>query len=51
VNVNSFPGSSLVAIAEAGAARVSFGPVPYMRALDALKEFAGRVLRREDPYA
>ncbi|MBO2465737.1 isocitrate lyase/PEP mutase family protein [Actinomadura violacea] len=51
VNVNGFPGSSLSDIADAGAARVSFGPVPYMRALDSLKDFAGRVLRREDPYA
>lgn len=51
VNVNVFPGSSLAEVAEAGAARVSFGPVPYMRALDALKEFSERVLRKEDPYA
>jgi 2-methylisocitrate lyase-like PEP mutase family enzyme len=51
VNVNNFPGSSIADLAAAGAARVSYGPLPYLRALDALKEFAGRVLRREDPHA
>ncbi|TDD89846.1 isocitrate lyase/PEP mutase family protein [Actinomadura rubrisoli] len=51
VNANNLPGSSLADLAAAGAARVSYGPMPYLRALDALKAFAGRVLAREDPYA
>ncbi|MFD0684395.1 isocitrate lyase/PEP mutase family protein [Actinomadura fibrosa] len=51
VNANNFPGTSLADLAEAGVARVSYGPMPYLRALDALKDFAGRVLAREDPYA
>ncbi|QXJ22418.1 isocitrate lyase/phosphoenolpyruvate mutase family protein [Actinomadura graeca] len=50
VNVNNMPGSSLADLAAAGAARVSYGPMPYLRALDAVKEFAGRVLANENPY-
>ncbi|WP_141578979.1 isocitrate lyase/phosphoenolpyruvate mutase family protein [Actinomadura sp. WMMA1423] len=50
VNANNFPGTSLTELAEMGVARVSYGPMPYLRALDALKEFAGRVLAKEDPY-
>jgi 2-methylisocitrate lyase-like PEP mutase family enzyme len=51
VNVNNLPGSTLAGLAADGAARISFGPMPYLKALDTLKEFAGRVLRKEDPYA
>lgn len=50
VNANNFPGTSLAELAEAGVARVSYGPMPYLRALDSLKEFAGRVLAKENPY-
>ncbi|WP_433476203.1 isocitrate lyase/PEP mutase family protein [Spirillospora sp. CA-142024] len=51
INANNFPGTSLAELAEMGVARVSYGPMPYLRALDALKEFAGRVKERSDPYA
>ncbi|GGQ28108.1 2-methylisocitrate lyase-like PEP mutase family enzyme [Actinomadura coerulea] len=50
VNANNFPGTSLAELAELGVARVSYGPMPYLRALDSLKEFAGRVLAKENPY-
>ncbi|WP_242909601.1 isocitrate lyase/PEP mutase family protein [Actinomadura terrae] len=50
VNANQFPGTSLADLAAAGVARVSYGPRPYHQALAALKEFAGRVLAKEDPY-
>ncbi|MEV3922670.1 isocitrate lyase/PEP mutase family protein [Actinomadura coerulea] len=50
VNANNFPGTSLAELAETGVARVSYGPMPYLRALDSLKEFAGRVLAKENPY-
>ncbi len=50
VNVNNFPGTSLAELAEAGVARVSYGPVPFLQSLEALKRFATRVLSREDPY-
>ncbi|WP_433466273.1 isocitrate lyase/PEP mutase family protein [Spirillospora sp. CA-128828] len=51
INANNFPGTSPAELAEMGVARVSYGPMPYLRALDALKEFAGRVKERSDPYA
>ncbi|MFI0485604.1 isocitrate lyase/phosphoenolpyruvate mutase family protein [Actinomadura sp. 9N215] len=51
INANNMPGSSLADLAAAGVARVSYGPMPYLRALDALKEFAGRVKAGENPYA
>lgn len=51
VNANNFPGTSLAELAETGVARVSYGPMPYLRALDSLKEFAGRVLAKENPYS
>ncbi|TDC62378.1 isocitrate lyase/phosphoenolpyruvate mutase family protein [Actinomadura sp. GC306] len=51
VNANAFPGSPLADLAAAGVARVSYGPVPHRRTLETLKEFATRVLAREDPYA
>ena len=52
INANCMPGwSSLSRVAELGAARVSLGPVPYLRALDTLKEVAARVADYGDPYA
>ncbi|GAA1880651.1 isocitrate lyase/PEP mutase family protein [Actinomadura bangladeshensis] len=51
VNANNFPGTSLDDLAAAGVARVSYGPMAYLRTLDTLKEFATRVRAREDPYA
>ncbi|TDD32202.1 isocitrate lyase/phosphoenolpyruvate mutase family protein [Actinomadura sp. KC06] len=51
VNANQMPGSSLADLAAAGVARVSYGPMPYLRALDALKEFANRLKSGENPYA
>ncbi|MFG2016956.1 isocitrate lyase/PEP mutase family protein [Actinomadura geliboluensis] len=50
VNANNMPGTSLADLAAAGVARVSYGPMPYLRALDAVKEFATRVLAKEDPH-
>lgn len=51
VNANNVPGTTLAGLAEAGVARVSYGPMGYLRALDALKEFATRIGAGEDPYA
>ena len=51
VNANAFPGTPLADLAAAGVARVSYGPMAYLRTLDTLKEFATRVRAREDPYA
>jgi 2-methylisocitrate lyase-like PEP mutase family enzyme len=52
VNVNCLPGGpGLPRLAELGVARVSFGPVPYLTALDSLKVLAGRIGAHEDPYA
>ncbi|MGI5166641.1 isocitrate lyase/PEP mutase family protein [Spirillospora sp. CA-253888] len=51
VNVNCWPGTSLTDLAKAGAARISYGPVPYYNALESLKGFAARVHAMEDPYA
>ena len=51
VNANNFPGSSLADLAAAGVARVSYGPLPFLRTLETLKTFATRVMAREDPYA
>lgn len=50
VNANNFPGTSPADLAAAGVARISYGPMPYLRALDAVKAFAGRVKAGEDPY-
>ncbi|GAA4240173.1 isocitrate lyase/phosphoenolpyruvate mutase family protein [Actinomadura meridiana] len=50
VNANNMPGTSLADLAAAGVARVSYGPMPYLRALDALKEFATRVKSGEAPH-
>ena len=51
VNANNFPGTSLTDLAAAGVARVSYGPMGYLRALDTVKEFATRIRAKEDPYA
>ncbi|MFI0405989.1 isocitrate lyase/phosphoenolpyruvate mutase family protein [Actinomadura sp. 3N508] len=51
VNANQMPGSSVAALAAAGVARISYGPMPYLRALDALKEFATRLKEGKNPYA
>ncbi|MFC9977408.1 isocitrate lyase/phosphoenolpyruvate mutase family protein [Spirillospora sp. NPDC127200] len=51
VNANCWPGTSLADLAKAGVARISYGPVPYFQALEALKGFAARVHAMEDPYA
>ncbi|WP_396446825.1 isocitrate lyase/phosphoenolpyruvate mutase family protein [Actinomadura sp.] len=51
VNANNPPGTSLADLAAAGVARVSYGPMGYLRALDTLKEFATRIKAMEDPYA
>ncbi|GAA1817297.1 isocitrate lyase/phosphoenolpyruvate mutase family protein [Actinomadura chokoriensis] len=51
INANNVPGTSLGDLAAAGVARVSYGPMAYLRTLDTLKEFATRVRAREDPYA
>lgn len=50
INANHFPGSSLADLASMGVARVSYGPMPYVQALEALKTFAARVRDKEDPY-
>ncbi|MEU5990691.1 isocitrate lyase/phosphoenolpyruvate mutase family protein [Spirillospora sp. NPDC047418] len=51
INANNVPGTTLGDLAAAGVARVSYGPMAYLRTLDTLKEFATRVHAREDPYA
>ncbi|CNE13942.1 PEP phosphonomutase [Mycobacterium tuberculosis] len=51
INANNFAGTSLGDLAAAGVARVSYGPMTYLRTLDTLKEFATRVHAMEDPYA
>ncbi|MGH3242649.1 MAG: isocitrate lyase/PEP mutase family protein [Spirillospora sp.] len=51
INANNMPGSSLADLVAAGVARVSYGPMPYLRALDALKQFAARVKAGETPHA
>ncbi|TMQ81060.1 isocitrate lyase/phosphoenolpyruvate mutase family protein [Actinomadura soli] len=51
INANQMPGSSVADLAAAGVARVSYGPMPYLRALDALKEFANRLKEGQNPYA
>jgi 2-methylisocitrate lyase-like PEP mutase family enzyme len=51
INTNCFPGGASPArLAELGVARISFGPVPYFMALDALKGMANRLLAGDDPY-
>ncbi|MEW2357609.1 isocitrate lyase/phosphoenolpyruvate mutase family protein [Spirillospora sp. NPDC029432] len=50
VNGNVMPGGSVARLAELGVARISFGPMPYLLALDAFKAMAGRLKAGEDPY-
>lgn len=48
VNVFHLPGMPAVSdLAEAGVARVSYGPLPYLHAIEALKRQAGRVFAGE----
>ncbi|TDE23990.1 isocitrate lyase/phosphoenolpyruvate mutase family protein [Nonomuraea mesophila] len=51
VNVSCMPGMDLGRLASLGVARVSFGPLTYLAALDALKAMAGRIRAGQDPYA
>jgi 2-methylisocitrate lyase-like PEP mutase family enzyme len=52
INTNCFPGGASPArLGSLGVARISFGPMPYLLALDAMKAMAGRLLAGEDPYA
>ncbi|MFG1704258.1 isocitrate lyase/phosphoenolpyruvate mutase family protein [Nonomuraea sp. M3C6] len=51
VNVTCLPGMDLGRLAALGVARVSFGPMTYLTALDALKSMAGRIQAGQDPYA
>lgn len=48
INAN---GTDVRELASLGVARVSFGPMPYLRALDALKTFAVRLKNGQDPLA
>ncbi|GAA2404096.1 isocitrate lyase/phosphoenolpyruvate mutase family protein [Actinomadura vinacea] len=50
INTNAFPGVDIARLAELGVARVSFGPMPYLMALETLKGMANRLLAGEDPY-
>jgi 2-methylisocitrate lyase-like PEP mutase family enzyme len=51
INANCIPqGPGLRRLAELGVARVSFGPMPYFIALEALKRLAGRIAALENPY-
>ncbi|MFI0352819.1 isocitrate lyase/phosphoenolpyruvate mutase family protein [Actinomadura sp. 9N407] len=51
INTNSFPGGATPArLAALGVARISFGPMPYLMALDTLKGMANRLLAGDDPY-
>ncbi|TYB51830.1 isocitrate lyase/phosphoenolpyruvate mutase family protein [Nonomuraea sp. PA05] len=50
VNVTCLPGMDLGRLAALGVARVSFGPMTYLTALDALKSMAGRIRSGQDPY-
>ncbi|UBU13529.1 isocitrate lyase/PEP mutase family protein [Nonomuraea gerenzanensis] len=50
VNVTCLPGMNLSRLAALGVARVSFGPMTYLAALDALKAMSNRILSAQDPY-
>ncbi|WP_433332296.1 isocitrate lyase/PEP mutase family protein [Spirillospora sp. CA-294931] len=50
VNVNCLPGAGPARLAELGVARISFGPMPYYVALEALKGMATRLAEGKDPY-
>ncbi|MEO3885475.1 isocitrate lyase/phosphoenolpyruvate mutase family protein [Nonomuraea sp. B5E05] len=51
VNVACMPGMDLGRLASLGVARVSFGPLTYLTALEALKTMVGRIRAGQDPYA
>ncbi|GIH25194.1 carboxyvinyl-carboxyphosphonate phosphorylmutase [Acrocarpospora phusangensis] len=51
VNVTFLPGMNLARLASLGVARISFGPMTYLTALDALKSMATRIKSGADPYA
>jgi 2-methylisocitrate lyase-like PEP mutase family enzyme len=51
INTNCLPnGPDLRRLAELGVGRVSFGPMPYLTALDTLKGMAQRIAAFENPY-
>ncbi|MEO3859293.1 isocitrate lyase/phosphoenolpyruvate mutase family protein [Acrocarpospora sp. B8E8] len=50
INVTFLPGMNLSRLAALGVARVSFGPMTYLTALDALKSMATRIQSGRDPY-
>jgi 2-methylisocitrate lyase-like PEP mutase family enzyme len=50
VNVNCLPGNEPARLAELGVARISFGPMPYLMALESLKTFATRLKAGRSPY-
>ncbi|GAA1591955.1 isocitrate lyase/phosphoenolpyruvate mutase family protein [Actinomadura kijaniata] len=51
VNIACFPGTTPRRLAELGVARISFGPQPYLHALETLRTFATRAAAGEDPAA
>ncbi|SDM12212.1 isocitrate lyase/PEP mutase family protein [Nonomuraea jiangxiensis] len=51
VNVTFLPGMEVSRLAALGVARISFGPMTYLTALEALKSMAGRIRSGQDPYA
>jgi 2-methylisocitrate lyase-like PEP mutase family enzyme len=51
VSVTCLPGMDLGRLAALGVARVSFGPMTYLVALEALKSMAARIRAGQDPYA
>lgn len=51
VNANCLPGGpNLRRLAELGVARVSFGPLPYITALDAVKTMSQQIAAHDDPF-
>ncbi|XVQ11448.1 isocitrate lyase/PEP mutase family protein [Spirillospora sp. CA-255316] len=50
INTNQLPGVDLARLAALGVARVSYGPMPYLMALETLKGMAGRLMEGKDPY-
>ncbi|PZG20949.1 isocitrate lyase/PEP mutase family protein [Nonomuraea aridisoli] len=51
VNVTCLPGMDLGRLAALGVARISFGPMTYLTALEALKSMTSRIRSGQDPYA
>ncbi|WP_336212668.1 isocitrate lyase/PEP mutase family protein [Nonomuraea sp. LPB2021202275-12-8] len=51
INVTCLPGMDLGRLAAVGVARVSFGPMTYLTALEALKSMASRIRSGQDPYS